>query len=206
MPNFSLPEYGGYSQGRIEQLDTLKKLCGSVSKDGMVILEIGSWTGLSTSALGQKAKEANGLVYAVDWFRGSSNTNLPALAACDVLSIFLSNMKELGLEDTVCTMVMTSKQAAKAIKDESLDLVFIDGNHGYSAVKEDIELWYPKVRQGGILSGHDCEKRLADVDPNLIEAHKEEDWCVDFHPGVVKAVGERFPNCSIENDIWWVVK
>lgn len=48
-----------------------------------------------------------------------------------------------------------SVEASKWIQDESLDFVFIDGNHKYEFVKEDIETWYPKVRKGGIVSGHD---------------------------------------------------
>lgn len=46
-------------------------------------------------------------------------------------------------------------EAAKWIADWSLDAVFIDGNHQYEAVKQDIADWSPKVRTGGILSGHD---------------------------------------------------
>jgi len=52
-------------------------------------------------------------------------------------------------------MKMTSEEAAKEFDDGSLDFVFIDGNHAYEYVKQDIELWTPKVRTGGIVSGHD---------------------------------------------------
>jgi predicted O-methyltransferase YrrM len=46
-------------------------------------------------------------------------------------------------------------EAVKDFKDESLDFVFIDGNHQYSYVLEDITEWSKKVRSGGIVSGHD---------------------------------------------------
>jgi len=49
----------------------------------------------------------------------------------------------------------TSLNAAKNREDESLDFVFIDGEHSYKSVKEDIAAWTPKVRIGGIVSGHD---------------------------------------------------
>lgn len=49
----------------------------------------------------------------------------------------------------------TSMHIGKAITDESLDFVFIDADHKYESVKEDIELWSQKVRVGGIVSGHD---------------------------------------------------
>ena len=50
---------------------------------------------------------------------------------------------------------MTSEEASKHFENESLDFVFIDGLHDYESVKNDISYWYPKVKVGGIISGHD---------------------------------------------------
>jgi len=49
----------------------------------------------------------------------------------------------------------TSVEAAKNVPNESLDFVFIDAAHDYQSVKTDIETWTPKVKKGGIVSGHD---------------------------------------------------
>lgn len=48
-----------------------------------------------------------------------------------------------------------SMDVAKTIPDESLDFVYIDADHSYEAVKEDINAWAKKVRSGGVVSGHD---------------------------------------------------
>jgi hypothetical protein len=48
-----------------------------------------------------------------------------------------------------------SVSAALHVTNESLDFVFIDGNHAYDYVKEDIDVWLPKVKKGGLLIGHD---------------------------------------------------
>lgn len=50
---------------------------------------------------------------------------------------------------------MSSIEGAKYIQDGSLDFVYIDADHSYEAVKEDIRAWEPKVRKGGIVSGDD---------------------------------------------------
>jgi len=50
---------------------------------------------------------------------------------------------------------MTSAAAAVRVPDRSLDFVYIDGNHGRAFVDEDLAVWAPKIRPGGILSGHD---------------------------------------------------
>ena len=77
----------------------------------------------------------------------------------------------------------TSLKAASRVPDE-LDLVFIDGAHSYENVKQDIALWLPKVRKGGILSGHDYSLE---------------------HPGVLKAVDEAFDKkIKIGYDRTWI--
>jgi hypothetical protein len=48
-----------------------------------------------------------------------------------------------------------SKAAAQAIPDSSLDLVFIDADHSYEGCRDDIKAYWPKVKAGGIISGHD---------------------------------------------------
>jgi hypothetical protein len=49
----------------------------------------------------------------------------------------------------------SSSDASKDFEDESVDIVFIDANHSYESVKNDIDLWLPKVKRGGVLYGHD---------------------------------------------------
>lgn len=49
----------------------------------------------------------------------------------------------------------SSIDAARDFSNESLDLVYIDANHDEKYVREDIAAWWPKVKPGGILSGHD---------------------------------------------------
>ena len=52
---------------------------------------------------------------------------------------------------------MTSEEAVKGYPDGCFDIVFIDGDHSTEAVKKDIELWMPKVRSGGYLTGDDYQ-------------------------------------------------
>lgn len=50
---------------------------------------------------------------------------------------------------------MKSIEAADTFKDESLDWVYIDARHDYNSVLEDMNAWWPKLKQGGMFSGHD---------------------------------------------------
>lgn len=52
-----------------------------------------------------------------------------------------------------------SREAAGDFMDESLDFVYIDANHDYNHVYEDLTIWSKKVKHGGIISGHDYIRR-----------------------------------------------
>jgi len=61
------------------------------------------------------------------------------------------------------TVIKTTSEEASTIVPDNLDLVFIDANHSYQYVRQDIELWWPKVRPGGILCGHDFSFEFRNV-------------------------------------------
>jgi len=50
---------------------------------------------------------------------------------------------------------MFSSDAVDRFENESLDFIYIDARHDYCGAKEDIELYWPKLRRGGIMAGHD---------------------------------------------------
>lgn len=52
-------------------------------------------------------------------------------------------------------MRMTSAQASAHFAPASLDFVYIDANHSFEATAEDLDLWWPKLRRGGLMAGDD---------------------------------------------------
>lgn len=78
-----------------------------------------------------------------------------------------------------------SEVAASKFEDESFDFIFIDGNHWYKYVYGDIFNWFPKLKKGGIIAGHDYIDR-----PKY---------------GVIKAVDELLPDSSFSMNakVWW---
>jgi hypothetical protein len=50
-----------------------------------------------------------------------------------------------------------SVDASKDFQDASLDFAYIDANHSFESVWEDMNVWWPKVKSGGVLCGHDYE-------------------------------------------------
>jgi len=63
--------------------------------------------------------------------------------------------------------------------DHNFDCVYIDGNHSYEVVKSDIIQWKPKVKIGGILSGHDYDSQVQKAVEELlgkVETFEDSSW------------------------------
>ena len=117
------------------------------------IVEIGSWRGRSASFLIIEAKNKSPKIRIdlVDHFMGS-----PEHSGVTQEFLFSEITKNLSPLNGLYNIVKKpSLQASMEYKDNSLDGVFIDGNHEYENVKADILAWMPKIRKGGILAGHD---------------------------------------------------
>jgi predicted O-methyltransferase YrrM len=146
--------------------------------EGGTFVELGAWLGKSSAYLCDKATGKQ--ITIIDTWKGSPNelTTTHALATqVDIYELFRENMGERNYK----SIKATSKTASKKFADESLDVVFIDLTHTYEAVKEDIALWLPKVKKGGILAGDDYH----------------ENW-----PGVIQAVDELLYGRAFIGDCW----
>lgn len=85
----------------------------------------------------------------------------------------------------------TSAQAAKQVANGSLDFVYIDADHCFDAVVNDLGTWFDKVREGGIIAGHDYDNpELPGVQQAVDGFFQRMNWTV-HHPG----------DC-----VWWVQK
>lgn len=92
------------------------------------------------------------------------------------------------------TMCMESVEASTFFENESLDFVFIDANHVYRNVISDIVCWVPKIKKGGIISGHDYVDYVKERTPNP-PAYD-----------VKGAVDKLFPKAANQGQVWWLVK
>jgi predicted O-methyltransferase YrrM len=98
----------------------------------------------------------------------------------DIMEIVLKDKRVRLIEDF-------SEGVAHSFYPESVDFVYIDGNHDYHFVRADLENYYPIVKKGGVVCGHDINST-----------------------GVLRALSEFAVKRSIalhtkEND-WWFVK
>lgn len=140
-----------------------------------LIVEVGSYLGRSTRALGDHTL---GQVLAIDDWKG------PRDVECDkknLLKQFYGNLKDL----IEAKKVSYHRWDHRDMPDVALkpDMVFFDGSHEYEDVKQDILFWSGRLSPGGLLCGHDIRE----------------------FPGVTRAVHELVPDAKVAKgtDIWF---
>ena len=119
-------------------------------------VEVGSWKGKSMAFFAVEMINSGKNIdcFAVDTWRGSSeHSNDPNVVNDTLYELFTNNIKPV--EDYVTSIRKPSVEASNDFRDNSIEIVFIDAAHEYEPVKEDINAWLPKVRNGGLIAGHD---------------------------------------------------
>lgn len=198
-----LPLYTDHAPtfGEFDQL-ALRTLIRRAARPGCRMLEVGSWLGTgSTQVFIDELRNCGGHLHCVDSWRGSPNADGHSefVASYDLYASFRYNVLKSQARDLVTPVRMTSLEAAQKLHGMQFDLIFLDGDHSYKAVREDINAWRPLVRPGGILCGHDCEARVTPETLGLYTEARERDYVPSpdprfevHHPGVVLAVHELF--------------
>lgn len=120
------------------------------------VVELGSWQGKSSTWIASALKDRiDTMLYCVDTWAGSADTGKPILGIeSNLLELFTENINNNNLMDHIKVIQMTTEKAAEFWREtmqRNIDLLFIDADHSYDAVRRDFELWSSFVIPGGII-------------------------------------------------------
>ena len=166
---YRLPE-GWFYKGDIAEY---RRLVEDVPVNG-TIGELGCYKGRSLCSVADIIKRKNLKVHVVDIFTGTDNE----VKEPDYKAIFEYNIDRFGIKDQVEIHQGYTNDVVETIYPDTFDLLFIDADHSYEAVKNDIEKWMPKIKENGTIAGHDYGNA----------------------PGVGKAVNEKFSNIRLNDE------
>lgn len=181
----------------------LNDLKNRLENNRLIIIEVGTWKGLSTVTMANicKNNNINTKIIAVDtwlgapefWTHGYNgherqliiNNGYP-----NVFYTFTKNVKKLGHHDTILPFPISSVQGADVLTyyNAKADIIYIDASHEYDAVITDLNKYWPLLKEGGYMFGDDY---------------------IGHWPGVVRAVDEFCAQKSLQltvNGVVWYVQ
>ena len=140
----------------------LQDLCDYI-KDNIKIrpedfemIEIGSYVGDSTKIFAENF----GRVISIDPYENGYDDKDASSFTYPMKQIYDQFHEEVLLKyKNVVHMPLKSLQAVSLFGDQSMHMVYVDGNHRGFAVHDDLEAWIPKVKLGYYIAGHDYNNR-----------------------------------------------
>lgn len=189
----SLPD-GWFHVGDIKMY---RHLVEQIPYNGSMI-ELGVWKGRSLCSVADIIKRKNIKVFAVDTFIGSTNEPIEHKEAqeIDLKQVFEDNIKQYGINVEI--FAMTTNEASQII-NQQFDLIFIDADHTFEAVTQDLENWITKCK--GTIAGHDYEldsirKSVLNKFPDVDYIHSTQDetrgtmWWYNYNKLKTKSMKE----------------
>lgn len=195
------------------------------SDDHLQILEIGSWVGASALSFAQGLKRYNnckGTITCIDawtpFFDREIHNNdhyrnmEMALTTDSAYQLFLHNVSTIPKSITCQHLKGKSEKLLPLLRENTFNIVFIDGDHAYNAVSSDIKNSLSLVKDGGVICGDDLNLQLSQVDEDNVLENCEKDFIKDpktnrnFHPGVTLAVSQIFGEVSAWGGFWAMQK
>ena len=127
-------------------------------QDGDIFVEIGTWTGASSLFFAEMIQAGCKKIdfYTIDTFEGNIELQENEFIKSGTLYDYYMSVRE-PLKDYIKVIKANSqiKETADLFEDESISAIFIDGDHTHQGVLRDLKNWWPKMKNGGIFSGHD---------------------------------------------------
>jgi predicted O-methyltransferase YrrM len=160
----SLMKYESHIQNNT--LQRIKDILGYSPKIGV---EVGSFIGSSAIILGNMLKEQNGVLLCVDTWCGDinmwlmdrfQNTMMKADGDPKLYHLFITNMQNNNLTDTVIPIRVSSIVAARMLKvlNYEIDFIYLDSAHEAGETFMELMLYHDVLKSNGVLLGDDYNR------------------------------------------------
>jgi predicted O-methyltransferase YrrM len=146
----------------VDEAIALYELARALPHEDPVAVEIGSWQGKSSVCIARGLLGKNRpRLFCIDPFDASGDGESTGAYGeragrldRGLRRAFEDNVRAVGVQHVVEVRQGTSHEHAQRWQG-AVDLLFLDGDHSYAAVKQDFADWAPRLRPGGLLAMHD---------------------------------------------------
>lgn len=178
-----MPIPSKYKTTSAVELPSLIKLLGPECTG----VELGVWTGHNMAYLLEQCNNIK-MLFGIDPYKPYQDWNryIDKQVMENAKQTAINNL--IDFKDRSKLLVTTSQEASTLL--DNLDFIFIDGDHSFEMCYNDLNLWYDKVRPGGLFSGHDFT--LEGVNKALLKFRTERN---------IKGFFKVIPN-----DVWYWIK
>jgi SAM-dependent methyltransferase len=165
----------------------------------VLALEIGSWTGCSSYFLVKSINSLSsrkGILYCMDTWQGSQYPGYDISNYIDIFSNFKGYMSYYGVYDFIKPIMADSKVGFEILKEDTFDIIFIDGDHRYAGAYADIQNAVRIIKPGGLLIGHDGNGYADNLPADFLMDNLDKDCAffngIQYSCGVLKALRDLF--------------
>ena len=146
-------------------IQTLYDSVRCIRSEHAVIVEIGSFCGLSACIFAHSLRRhgLTGQVFCIDLWDtyvemnpSAKETGFFAYKSGQLRQLF-DHYTKTAAATGIVPICEDSAQAWRRFPDESIDLLFVDGDHSFEGCLNDLRNWYPKMKPQGIIVGHDYD-------------------------------------------------
>lgn len=151
------PHYSIVEKHQEEMFKFIKK---NIKKGGLAV-ELGVCWGRTVVIFGYLAKRIGFKYLGLDHF---------GLVGVDQESIVRESLGKLDIE---CEVVKTNTEDYPWEEGRKIDMLFIDGGHDEENVKRDVEMWTPRIADGGLVIFHDYDE--------ILDRENSPHWAVKYY-------------------------
>lgn len=163
-------------------VDVIKTLQGD-----LIGVEVGVCNGVTSELYAQQIPNIKKL-YAVDSYPSFVDWDGTRVTEERQTETMRRCKERLAKYSNIEFVYKTSIEFGESLKDDSIDFVFIDGDHSFDATLKDIQTYWPKVKKGGVFAGHDINlQTVSDAVNNFFQ-------------------NEEVKITTIENNAWYIIK
>lgn len=151
-------------------------MIAEIVKPDFIIVEIGSFSGVSSDLLSRFCKK----LICIDFWE--SNIGYVEIDKTMLAEAHRQFNEVYNSHENITKITGISTIEAAKMPDQSIDMVYIDASHDDANVRKDITAWLPKVKKGGWITGHDID--LGGVQSPVKEllgnykAYKDTSWAI----------------------------